>query len=177
MTRDVIVLLDQERAGFLAQVSRVPAARQTERPRPDRWSVAEIVEHMARIDTGVARVLAAKSVEPATATPEELARGRMTPAMAARIRSREERVEAPDRVRPSGTLTPDAALAMLAQARAALRDAVLAADPAVLESRMHPHVVIGPMTLRAWVEFAAHHDARHAQQVAEVADDLGLPTP
>ena len=174
MMADVIALLDRERAGFLAQVSLVPAARQAERPRPDRWSVAEIVEHVARIDTGVVKVLAVKSVEPVTATPEELARAGMTPARAARIRDREERVEAPDRVRPSGTLTPDSALALLTQARAALREAVLAADPAVLESRMHPHVLIGPLTLRAWVEFAAHHDARHTQQVAEVADDLGI---
>lgn len=168
-TGDPLALLDRERAAFLAQVARVPGARQAERPAPDRWSVAEIVEHVARIDAGVSKVLAAKSAEPLTATPEQLAEAQMTPEKAARIRSRDERVEAPERVRPSGTLSPEAALAQLSGARAALKAAFLAADRTLLDRAVHPHIMIGPLTLRAWVEFAAHHDARHAQQVAEIA--------
>jgi hypothetical protein len=167
---DLLALLDRERAAFLASVERVPLARQTERPSPDRWSVAEIVEHIARIDTGVAKVLAMKSAEPLTAGPEELAGASMTPEKAARIRGRNERVEAPDRVRPSGTLTAEAAMTQLAHARAGLKGALLEADPAALDGAAHPHILLGPLTLRAWVEFAAHHDARHAQQVAELAD-------
>jgi hypothetical protein len=170
---DVLALLDRERAAFLAQVSRVPGPRQAERPGPDRWSVAEIVEHVARIDTGVAKALAVKSAEPLSATPGQLAEARMTPGKAARIRGRDERVEAPERVRPTGTLSPEAALEQLAQARAALKAAFLATDATALDGVVHPHILIGPLTLRAWVEFAAHHDARHAEQVAELAEELG----
>jgi hypothetical protein len=166
----VLALLATERAHFLAQVARIPVARQAQRPTPDRWSVAEIVEHVARIDLGVAKILAVHSATPRTATADELAAAQLTSDKIARVRSRAERFEAPDRVRPSGTLAPEAALTQLAGARAALQAAYAAADPAVLDGAVHPHPVIGPLTLRGWFALAAHHDARHAQQLAELAD-------
>lgn len=166
----LLALLDHERAAFLAQVDRVPGARREQRLKPERWSVAEICEHLARIDTGVTRLLTLKSAEPLTATPEQLIAARLTPEKAARVRSRDERITAPDRISPTGTLPIEAALAQLSGARAALKTGFLATDPAVLDGAVHPHPVIGPLTLRGWVEFVAHHDARHAQQVAELAD-------
>ncbi len=172
-TDPVLALMDAERAHFLAQVARVPAARQAVRAAPDRWSVAEIVEHVARIDVGVARILAMHAAQPRPATPEVLAGAQLTPAKVARVRDRAERIEAPDRVRPTGELTPEAALAQLADARAALQAVYRSADPAVLDGAVHEHPVIGALTLRSWLQLAAHHDARHAQQVAELADALG----
>lgn len=169
----VLALLDAERAHFLAQVARIPVARQSGRPAPDEWSVVEIVEHVARVDRGVARILALRGAEPRTATAQELAAAALTPDKVARVRSRAERFEAPERVRPTGALDPEAALAQLADARAALKAAYAAADPAVLDGAVHEHPVIGPLTLRGWFGMAAHHDARHAQQVAERADAHG----
>ncbi|HZF68726.1 MAG TPA: DinB family protein [Gemmatirosa sp.] len=166
----VLALLDAERAHFLAQVARIPVARQSQRPTPDRWSAAEIVEHVASIDRGVAKILALRSAGPPAARAEELADATLTPEKVARVRSRAERFEAPDRVRPTGMLTPEAALEHLADARAALKAAYAAADPVVLDGAVHPHPVIGPLTLRGWFLLAAHHDARHAQQLAELAD-------
>jgi hypothetical protein len=171
-TDALLALLDRERAAFLAQVERVPPARQGEHLAPGRWSVAEIVEHVARIDVGVSRILAARGAEPLTATAEQLAAARLTPERVARVRSRAERFQAPERVQPTGTLSPAAALEHLSSARTAVKAAYLAADPAVLDGAIHPHPVIGPVTLRGWIELAAHHDARHAKQIAELADEL-----
>jgi hypothetical protein len=164
----VLTLLDAERAHFLAQVARIPTARQAERFAPERWSVVEIVEHVARVDRGVAKLLAIRSAERRLATPAELSAAALTPEKIARVRSRAERFEAPERVRPTGTLAPETAFAQLAEARAALTAAYVAADPAVLDGAVHPHPVIGPLTRRGWLQLAAHHDARHAQQIAEL---------
>jgi hypothetical protein len=168
----MLALLDQERAAFLAQVERVPPERRAERPAPDRWSVAEIIEHVARIDTGVSKLIALRSAEPSLVPPEQAVAARMTPKRAAWVRDRSLRIEAPERVRPTGTLTLEAALAQLASARAALKAAYQGAEAAVLDNSVHPHPhpAIGRVTLRGWVELAAHHDARHAQQIAELAD-------
>lgn len=167
---EVLVLLDSERAAFLAQVSRVSPARQAERRAPDRWSAAEVAEHLARIDMGVAKLLAMRTAEPVPGTPDQLAAAALTPEKIALVRSREVRIEAPERIRPSGTLSAEAALAQAAGARAALKAAYLATPPSVLDGAVHPHPVIGLLTLRSWVVFTAHHDARHADQVAELAD-------
>ena len=65
----VLALMDAERASFLAEVARVPAAQQARRTSPDRWSVAEIVEHVARIDFGVAKILAMHAAQPRPVAP------------------------------------------------------------------------------------------------------------
>lgn len=168
-TDDLLALLARDRAALLAEAERVPRARWAERPAPDRWSVVEILEHVARIDTGVAKLLALRAVEPVPATPEELAAARLAPHKIAAVREPTQRVEAPERVRPRGAVAPDSAAEHLAAARAALEAAYQAADPAVLDGMVHPHPFVGPLTLRGWVEFVAHHDARHARQIGELA--------
>jgi hypothetical protein len=169
-TDEVIALLDRERAAFLAQAARMPAARQAQRPTPDRWSVVEIMEHVARIDTGVGKLLALRAAEPVLASPQQLAEAELTPERIRQLRDRTNRIEAPERVRPTGTLSPDAVLAQLATARSALKSAFLAADRALLDGVVHPHPILGLLTLRGWVTLTAHHDARHAQQIAEVVE-------
>jgi len=34
------------------------------------------------------------------------------------------------------------------------------------------HPVLGRLTLRGWFEFVAHHEARHAEQIAEIVGAL-----
>ena len=166
----LLALLERERAAFLAQVARVPVARQAQRPSPAQWSVVEIVEHVSRVDIGVGKLIALRSAQPLLVPPEERVAAQLSAERIGWIRNRAQRVVAPDRVLPTGALSIEAALAQLESARAALIAAFLEADDVVLDGAVHPHPFIGPVTLRGWVELAAHHDARHGEQVAEVAD-------
>jgi hypothetical protein len=171
----VLALLARERSAFLAQLARVPAECRALRPAPDRWSAAEVVEHVARIDRGVAMILSLRAGEGPSAAPESLGGAQLTAERAAVVRDRARRLEAPERVRPTGALSPAAALEQLTEARASLAAAYLAADAAVLDGAVHPHPLLGPITVRGWFELAAHHDARHAQQLAELAEAFGGP--
>ena len=166
----LLALLERERAAFLAQVERVPAARQAQRPSPAQWSVVEIVEHVSRVDIGVSKLIALRTAQPLLVPPEERVAAQLSAERIGWIRNREQRVVAPDRVLPTGALSMEAAMAQLQSARAALVAAYLAADDVVLDGAVHPHPFVGPLTLRGWVELAAHHDARHGRQVGEVAD-------
>jgi hypothetical protein len=172
-TDDLRSLLARDRAALLAEAERVPRARWAERPAPDRWSIVEILEHVARIDTGVAKLLALRAADPRPAPPDELEAARLTPRRVALVRAPSQRFEAPERVRPTGAVAPDDAVEHLARARAALVAAYEAADPATLDGSVHAHPFLGPITLRGWVELSAHHDARHARQLAALADAWG----
>ena len=66
-------------------------------------------------------------------------------------------------------VTPEAALAELADARLSLVEAYRVAAPAALDGASYPHPHLGPLTVRARVELIAHHDARHATQVEALA--------
>ena len=96
----------------------------------------------------------------------------LTPELGRRVRHRGIRIEAPERVRPGGSLDIAAALAQLEAARAELLRAFAAANRESLDVFTYPHPVFGPLTLRSWVSVTADHEARHSAQVVEIAEQL-----
>jgi uncharacterized damage-inducible protein DinB len=167
---DVLKLLDEEREALLADIARVPVAQREQRPTPSAWSVAEVLEHLAHVERGIAKLIALRGRE--QPPPDQAAATPLDAARIARLRSRDRRIEAPERIRPSGTVTAAEALRALEDARVKLREAVIAADSHSLDACTHAHAVLGVLTLRDWVRFVAHHEARHAAQVAEIARAL-----
>lgn len=161
-------LLASEREQLVAQYWRVDAAQRAVPPASGGWSAAEIVQHVARVEAGVVKMIGAGATMPRTATADELAEAVITDRKRRIVRDRSVKVEAPERTHPREALDADAAMAQLVASRAALLAAFRAADLAVLDGVTFPHPFIGALTLRAWVELIAHHDNRHAQQMAEL---------
>jgi len=60
----------------------------------------------------------------------------------------------------------------LNESREMLRAAVAEADGLALGSITHPHPVLGEIDLYQWILFVGHHEARHAQQIDEVAQSV-----
>ena len=164
----LLALLQVERDQLLAQFAAIPVEQRARSDGAGGWSAAQIVEHVARVEGNVARMIAKGAELPLTATSDERQAGLLTDTRIRWVRERTTKVEAPERVRPAAGLTPDDALAQLHASRAAVLEAFSAADPAVLDGILFPHPFIGPLTLRAWVELVAHHDARHAEQMSEL---------
>ena len=161
----LLALLHYERANLLTQFESTPEALRVASTGESGWSAAQIIEHCARVEGGVARMIAKGAEMPRTATVDELQAAVLTERTIGWVRERSTKVEAPERVRPTGTLDADAALAQLQASRAALLEAFATADNAVLDGVTFPHPFIGLLTLRSWVELTAHHDARHAAQM------------
>ena len=161
----LLALLHYERANLLTQFESTPEALRVASTGESGWSAAQIIEHCARVEGGVARMIAKGAEMPRTATVDELQAAVLTERTIGWVRERSTKVEAPERVRPTGTLDADAAIAQLQASRAALLEAFATADNAVLDGVTFPHPFIGPLTLRSWVELTAHHDARHAAQM------------
>ena len=164
----LLTLLTVEREQLLAQFAAIPVENRALPNGAGGWSAAQIVEHVARVEGNVARLIAKGATLPHTATSDEQQAGLLTATRIRWVRDRTTKVEAPERVRPTMGLDADAALAQLHASRAAVLEAFTAADPAVLDGILFPHPFIGPLTLRAWVELVAHHDARHAEQMSEL---------
>jgi hypothetical protein len=167
---DTLTLLDSERAALLANVQRIAEQDRARRPAPDRWSAAEVLEHLAVVERGIAKLLTVRGRE--TPTPDAVPAAGLSDDRIAALRGRDKRIEAPERVRPTGTVDFAGALHALEETRASLRKALVDADPKSLDGCTHTHPVLGTLTLRDWANFVAHHEARHAAQVAEIADSL-----
>ena len=47
---EVLSRLDQSRSALRDAVDAIPAAMQRQRPAPDRWSAAEVIEHLTLVE-------------------------------------------------------------------------------------------------------------------------------
>lgn len=167
--------VDAQRSALLSAASAVPRDRWTERPTTDEWSVVELLEHLYKVEHGCARLIA-KGVANARAAGHPMetdTRSLLGTLDAFALRDRTERREAPERVAPGGGWTPDQACEQLSASRAELHDAIRAADGLALGTIRHTHARLGELDLYGWILFVGEHEARHTQQAAEIAAQLG----
>jgi hypothetical protein len=174
--------LDTHRATLRAAVDSVPPGLRERRPAPDRWSVAEILEHLAIVETRIAglltaRVSAMKAAGVADgsgpkAAPVAVSAPRSTSFSPSGLVDRTSRVKTGASSEPKGGIDATAAWALLERSRSTLRDLLITSDGLALHEITHPHPFFGPLNAYEWVEFLGGHDARHAAQIREAGDGL-----
>lgn len=146
-------------------------------PEGEKWSIQQIVEHVAMVEFGTSRICG-RLVEGARAdakpsdgsfslTPNFLGR-------AAEIAML--KVEAPERVQPTGRVKIDGAFEMMAQNRTAL--AALRSDLEQFDLSGHtfPHPFFGPLTAAEWLAMAGMHEQRHTKQIEKVLEKVRRAT-
>jgi len=167
--------LDANRVILRTAVDDVPPSLRDTRPSSERWSVAETLEHLTRVEDQLTRFLGMRLSEARTAgvlppeTDTSPVAGTIDHAI---ILDRRHRITAGDRVLPRGEMDAATALAKLEDTRAKLRELIVANDGLALGAVSHPHPVLGPIDGYQWFIFIGSHEARHADQIREIATQL-----
>ena len=172
-TDEVLTHLERYRAILREAVEEVPPARREERPAADRWSVAEILEHIGIVEGAITRLLR-KQLEEARAGglgPERDTSPVVPTVPVSLVVDRSFRIEANPRVQPTGGLTAEAAWQVLDQRRKALQEFLQESDGLALGDVIIPvpHPRLGPLNGWQWLVFLAAHEGRHAGQIRELA--------
>jgi hypothetical protein len=169
-TRELLGQLDTERAALRDAVHHVPAPSREQRSSPDRWSVAEVLEHLALIENRVLPVVikGLDDLRSRNLPPEQDTTSVLPMINRALILDRTRRITAGEAVRPHGELDAAKAWTALEEARRPLREAVQASDGLPLGELTQKHPVLGPLNLYQWVLFVAAHEARHTAQIREI---------
>jgi len=167
-TDELLRYVDAQRAVLRDAFDAVPAENRNRPPAPGQWSPVGIIEHLAIVDSRIAHMIT-KRVAEARETGLE-AETSIEPILSTidvnYVVDRVTRVTAPEVLHPTG-LDADAAWAALDRATAAFREAVAKADGLALSNVMHPHPIMGPLSLYTWIAFVGAHEARHAAQIRE----------
>jgi hypothetical protein len=171
---ELLAYLDEERSGVVSALEAIPADARDVRPRRGEWSAAEVIEHLATVEKGTAKVI---SRSLAKAEAGGLRAENETSSVLDRldrsdIRDETTRRDAPDIVRPLGALQASDALQALAISRAQLRSAVAVGDGLALGDVTVPHLALGDIDLYQWILFVGLHEGRHAQQLHRIAAQL-----
>ena len=168
---ELLELLAETRAALTMAATSVPADRRTLRPAEGRWSLGEILDHLAKVDASFTRLLN-KRVADARArgdereSDESSVLGRFNGEM---VVDRARRFAAPVIVLPQVEVSVDAAIAALAASRTAVHAALVNANGVALGALTHPHPAFGILDMYQWAIVLAYHDLRHAAQIREIA--------
>jgi hypothetical protein len=169
----VIEYADRARAELLAAIDAIPEPLREARPTLEKWSAAEILEHLARVERGIAKLVALKVSElQAKASPARES-DTIVPIDVAKFSAIVDRgasyMDAPERTQPQGELSAESARRALIETRGILLHQLHAADGLALSSVVHPHPLLGPLDVYEWVYFVGGHELRHAAQVRELS--------
>jgi hypothetical protein len=171
---EVLAYLDDQRAGLIAVVETVPPALASRQPSPGRWSAAQVVSHLAIVESGIAGLFRQRvgDARAAGLGPERDMSPILPTVDLERLVDRERALAAGQRSLPPETPNIDDELATLTRTREILRHAVVRADGLALGEVSAPHPFLGSLNLYQWLIFLGGHEARHTAQIREVARAL-----
>jgi len=156
--QELFAYLSVRRSALREAVETVPEALRSQPPEPGRWSVADVLEHLAEARAeGVAEE---RETSPIVGTYDQGA-----------VLDRSEKRQAPEVVRPLG-LDWKSAWSRLEEARRRFLGVFLAGDGLALGDVAYVHPRLGSLNLYQWGVWMGAHEGRHTEQVREIAVTL-----
>jgi hypothetical protein len=167
--------LDHSRAQLRAAVDAVAAPARATKPAPDRWSVAEVIEHLSIVERLFGdRIVKAIESRGASLESETVESTGLPDPIEARMADRVNKRMAPEIAHPKGALACDDCWAIVESGHHRLRSALASADGKALSQISLDHPFFGSLTIYQWIELIAAHEARHTEQIKEIAVALAV---
>jgi len=165
--------LESTRQGVLDATAGLSDAQWNFKPAPDRWSVAEVTEHIAAAE-GYLRGMVVEKVMTAPPRAENENVKAIDDMVLAMIPDRTTKRQAPDPLKPTNRYgSPKATLAAFNESRQQTEDFLKSHDD------LRAHAIDSPLGKKLdayeWVLFVAAHSERHTKQILEVKADPNFP--
>ncbi|MBK5291886.1 MAG: DinB family protein [Acidobacteriia bacterium] len=166
--------LHATRKQFLDAVAPLSDTQWAFKPSPERWSVAEVAEHLAATEDAVFSMIRKAMLEPPAPEKKASVAGKEDLILKA-VPNRSRKVQAPEPVQPHGRWKTKAeAVAAFKQNRDRTIELVRTSEED-LRSHFAPHFILGLFDCYQWTVFLAAHADRHLQQMQEVVAGPGFP--
>ncbi|HEY9519393.1 MAG TPA: DinB family protein [Gemmatimonadales bacterium] len=173
--------LEEGAKGVAQAVQGLSEEQWVYRSAPGRWSIAEILEHLALLEelfgTTIVSRLDDGSAAPANRPPavedarlRALVSDRSVSVVAA---GRASLAKAPRSITPTGAWSPEESLQRFRAGR--VRTAEFLRRSTGLRRRWMEHPALGTLDGYQWVLFVAAHSVRHTKQILELQSEPGFP--
>ena len=166
--------VEEKRKELLQSFAGVSADRLGRKPSDGAWSVAEILDHLGIVESGVARLIAKRV---AKAREAGLGEEKSTESVLASFDQQRGQLEtmkmqSPTTVEPRANADLKEALEGLKTSRESLRAAALAANGLSLSEIKHTHPFLGELDLYQWIIFLGQHETRHRKQIERTLNSI-----
>lgn len=165
--------LEETRKKFLASIEGLTDAQWTFKAGPDRWSIAEVAEHIAVSESTILGLVSAQVLKspPLAADTARLSDQQLLDALV----DRTARFQAPEMLKPASRWASRDALAKDFNAARDKTIAYVRDTKDDLRGHGMPHPVLKTLDGYQWVLLIAGHSARHTDQIDEVKADPKFP--
>jgi DinB superfamily len=172
--QEVVDFVDEQYAAFRATADAVPAADRERQPAEGCWSVAQVVDHVGRVEGVCAQLVTGMVAEArARGVGEETETGSaMSQTVLAKTGNRSHKLQSPEGARPAPDARYEDAMAALERAHHAVREALASGAGLALGTISMPHPALGVLNVYEWGVAVGGHTARHAAQIRETAAAL-----
>ncbi len=160
---------------FVQSIAGLSQKQWTFKPGPDRWSVAEVAEHITVSESAILGLIQ-KQVMASPAAPEkrEQVKGK-DEMLLQKVPDRSHKAQAPEFLRPTGRWATEADLTKaFEESRKVTMDYVRTTSDD-LRDHFFDHPVFGTMDGYQWLLLLSSHSARHTAQIEEVKADPNFP--
>jgi uncharacterized damage-inducible protein DinB len=162
------------RDNFLKSISGLSQKQWTFKPAPDRWSVAEVAEHITVSESTIAGAVHGLMQSPAAPEKRAQVKGK-DELLLQRMPDRSHKAQAPEMLRPTGRWPTEADLIKaFEEARKANMDYIRTTNDD-LRDHFFDHPAFGTLDGYQWMLLIAMHSARHTAQIEEVKADPNFP--
>ena len=170
----VLTALDDSRQSLEHAAHDIDPEKRATRPAPERWSLAELLEHLSLAEASFTAWIASgiDKAREGGLGQEAAERSPLPEAVRTRLADRVNRRTAPERVQPKGEMSADEAWRAVVEVERRLKEVLVSADGLALNEVIVEHPSLGPFNIYQWVELMAAHRRRHVEQVREIAAAL-----
>ncbi len=159
---------------FLKSISGLSQKQWTFKPAPDRWSVAEVAEHIAVSESTIYGLVQKMMQSPATPEKREQVKGK-DQMIIERVPDRSHKAQAPEMLRPTGRWATQAELTKAFEDSRKATMGYIRTTNDDLRDHFFDHPAFGTLDGYQWLLLISAHSARHTAQIEEVKADPNFP--
>lgn len=164
---------DKIRENLMTIIANLSNEKAAALPDGEKWTLAELIEHIAIVEDGMTSICAkllkqaeadgAKSDGAAKISADFLSKA---------AASVDQKLEAPERVRPTGTKTVAESLAKMDENRETLKQMRPLFEAFDGAAHKFPHPAFGDLTAHEWLALIGGHELRHTRQIKKLLEKL-----
>ena len=167
-----LAYLETSKKGVLGATKGLSEAQWNFKPAPDKWSVAECMEHIAAAEDYIRGLITEKVMAAPAAPDRDIAK--IDAGIMANVPDRTNKVQAPEPIRPTNRYgSPEGSIKHFAETRATTEEFVK--NTLGLRAHAIDSPVGGKWDAYEWVLLIAAHSERHTKQIEEVKANPNFP--
>jgi len=160
--------LEQTRDGVVTATKGLSEAQLTFRPAPDRWSIAQVLEHITVVEGAIYGNVTENIMKAPPGAPDRDT-AKIDAEVFAMVPDRTHKVKAPEQFVPNSRWPATDTLDQFLKTRA--RTIAFFESTPDLRAHVGGQGFLGPLDAYEWIMFTAAHSARHTKQILEVKAD------